>query len=65
MNRGREPGRRSVRRPGFDYQDGWFFVTICAHDRPCVFGEVVEGVMVLNDAGLIIRDDAENPSRSS
>jgi hypothetical protein len=26
---------------------------------------VVEGVMVLNDAGLIIRDDAENPSRSS
>lgn len=44
--------RRSIRLKGYDYsQAGAYFVTICTHDRQCLFGEIVDGQMVLNDAG--------------
>jgi REP element-mobilizing transposase RayT len=44
--------RRSIRLPGYDYsQAGSYFVTICAQDRECLFGDVVDGRVVLNDAG--------------
>jgi putative transposase len=28
-----------------------FFITICVQDRKCLFGEIVNGAMILNDAG--------------
>ena len=44
--------RRSIRLKHYDYsQPGAYFVTICTHARACVFGDVVDGTMVLNDAG--------------
>jgi putative transposase len=45
--------RRSIRLHGYDYsQPGAYFVTICIHDRAQrLFGNVVGGKMVLNDAG--------------
>ncbi len=44
--------RRSVRLPNHDYSSaGAYFVTICTRNRECLFGSVVNGVMVLNDAG--------------
>lgn len=44
--------RRSLRLQGYDYaQAGAYFVTICTQDRACLFGEVVDGKMLLNDAG--------------
>ena len=44
--------RRSIRLKHYDYsQAGAYFVTICTHARACVFGDVVDGAMVLNDAG--------------
>ncbi|GIW45209.1 MAG: hypothetical protein KatS3mg077_2491 [Candidatus Binatia bacterium] len=44
--------RRSIRLKGYDYtQPGAYFVTICTHDRACLFGEVVDGQMRLNEAG--------------
>ncbi len=47
--------RRSVRLQGYDYsQAGAYFVTVCAKDRVCLFGEVVDGEMVLNTAGNIV-----------
>jgi REP element-mobilizing transposase RayT len=47
--------RRSIRLRGYDYaQNGWYFVTICAHGRACLFGDVVDGVMRLNDAGRMV-----------
>ena len=50
--------RRSIRLKGYDYaQAGAYFVTVCTHDRACLFGEVVDGEMRLNDAGNIIRDE--------
>ena len=50
-------GRRSVRLPGYDYsQPGAYFVTVCARDRECLFGDVLDGEMTFNDAGRIINE---------
>jgi putative transposase len=46
--------RRSIRLPGYDYsRAGGYYVTIVAWQRECLFGEVVDGEMVLNDFGQI------------
>ncbi|MEZ5540029.1 MAG: transposase [Pseudomonadales bacterium] len=48
--------RRSVRLRGYDYaQAGAYFVTICTQNRECLFGEIVDGMMVLNDAGRMVK----------
>ncbi len=50
--------RRSIRLKGYDYsQAGAYFITICTHDRSCLFGEVVDGDLRLNDAGHIVEDE--------
>jgi len=46
--------RRSIRLNGYDYsQRGLYFITICCQNRVCRFGQVVNGEMILNDAGKI------------
>jgi len=46
------PARKSPRLKGYDYaQDGAYFVTICTQNRVHLFGDVVDGAMVLNPAG--------------
>ena len=46
------PRRRSTRLPGFDYsQAGAYFVTIVTQGRLCLFGDVVDETVRLNDAG--------------
>lgn len=46
--------RQSIRLRGFDYASpGAYFVTIVTQSRECLFGDVVAGVMVLNDAGHV------------
>ena len=46
--------RRSIRVPGYDYsQTGAYFLTICTQNQKCLFGNVVNGEMVLNDAGRV------------
>jgi REP element-mobilizing transposase RayT len=46
--------RRSIRLKGYDYsQAGAYFVTICAQNRECLFGEIVDGKMQWNEAGYI------------
>jgi len=50
--------RRSIRLKDYDYsQQGVYFVTICAHLRECLFGDVVNGAMVLNDYGRIVEQE--------
>ncbi len=50
--------RRSIRLKGYDYtQPGAYFITICTHDRACLFGEVVEGQMRLNDLGQVVKEE--------
>jgi REP element-mobilizing transposase RayT len=47
--------RRSIRLQGYDYtRAGAYFVTICTQQRLCLFGEVLNGEMVLNDAGQMV-----------
>jgi REP element-mobilizing transposase RayT len=54
----RQYHRRSIRLKGYDYtQVGAYFITICTHNRTCVFGEVVDGMMRLNEYGVIVREE--------
>ena len=46
--------RRSIRLQDYDYSsEGAYFVTICARHRECLFGEIVNGEIVLNEYGKI------------
>jgi len=48
--------RRSIRLRGYDYAGGGaYFVTICTVGGKCLFGEVVEGKMFLNEAGQLVQ----------
>jgi len=47
--------RRSIRLKGFNYTQGnAFFVTICSYQRECIFGNIFDGLMVLNEQGKCI-----------
>ena len=49
--------RRSLRLKHYDYSKaGFYFITICTQDKLHLFGEIVDGMMVLNDAGRMIED---------
>ena len=46
--------RRSIRLKGYDYsQAGLYFITICVQDRKCLFGEIGNGEMILNEYGIV------------
>lgn len=48
--------RRSIRLRGYDYsQAGAYFVTICTQNRECLFGDIVDREMRLNDAGEMVQ----------
>lgn len=48
--------RRSIRLKGYDYaSEGPYFVTIVVQGRQCLFGEIVDGKMHLNQCGVIIQ----------
>ena len=47
--------RRSVRLRHYDYrQAGAYFLTLCTQNRICLFGEVVNGEMILSDIGQLV-----------
>ncbi len=47
--------RRSIRVPGYDYGSaGAYFVTICAHRRRYLFGEVIDDEVWLNAYGRVV-----------
>ena len=47
--------RKSIRLKDYDYQQpGSYFLTICVQDRECLFGDVVDGEMRLNQYGEIV-----------
>ena len=42
--------------PAYDYsQAGAYFITVCAHDRMMLFGEVIDNDVRLNETGLIVK----------
>jgi len=54
MNKSNLRHRRSIRLKGYDYtQAGAYLVTICTHNRQPLFGEIRNGIMLLNSYGRI------------
>lgn len=49
------PRRRSIRLQVYDYsQAGAYFVTLCTQDATCLFGNIADGEMLLNEAGRVV-----------
>ncbi len=47
--------RRSIRLREYDYSSfGGYFITTCVQNRECLFGNIVDDVMLLNDAGRLV-----------
>lgn len=48
--------RKSIRLKDYDYsKEGLYFITICCQNKEHLFGEIVDGQMILNGAGLMIQ----------
>jgi len=48
------PHRRPIRLKGYDYtKPGAYFVTICTANRECLFGDVVDEDVQLNEFGKV------------
>ena len=48
------PRRKATRLDYADYSSpGYYYITICTHDKVCMFGRVVDGDMHLNELGEI------------
>ena len=44
--------RKSIRLKDYDYSmSGLYFITICCNDRMCIFGEIINGDITLNNLG--------------
>ena len=54
------PAKEAMKTGPFDlllkkHEAGAYFVTICAKDRECLFGDMKQGQMMLNDAGHMVK----------
>src|SRR4028118_1039178 len=50
--------RRSIRLQGYDYSEtGAYFITFCTYQRECLFGEIINGQMRLNQYGQIVAEE--------
>jgi len=47
--------RHSLRLKDYNYSTpGMYFITICTRDKTCIFGDIVNGKMLLNEYGGIV-----------
>jgi REP element-mobilizing transposase RayT len=52
------PSRQSIRKRGWDYTaPGWYFVTFNAHGGKALFGTLVNGRVVLSEAGRVAEEE--------
>ena len=50
--------RKHIRLKNYDYAlPGLYYVTICTFERICLFGNIVNGEMQLNNYGQIVHDE--------
>src|SRR5579864_3319510 len=48
----------SIRLREWDYRSrGWYFVTICSHNRARIFGQVIDAQLKLSPIGLIAESE--------
>ncbi len=58
MNKFRKNNRHSIRMKGYDYSKaGVYYITICTQNRKCLFGDIINGEMQLNDTGSVVVDE--------
>jgi REP element-mobilizing transposase RayT len=51
----------SVRLRDWDYRSrGWYFVTICAQNHACIFGEIVDAEVRLSRIGLVAESELQS-----
>ncbi len=49
------PRHKSLRLPGYNYrQQGVYFVTLCTQEKLCLFGQIIDSNMRLNQYGKIV-----------
>ena len=54
----RTPNRRSIRLPGYDYSSaGMYFITLVAHSRACIFGDIRDDGSHLSELGRLAHDE--------
>jgi len=49
--------RNSIRLKNYDYNDGFYYVTICCRNRAHIFGKVKDGIMLPNVYGKIAQSE--------
>ena len=53
--------RKTIRIQGYNYKsNGYYFVTCCTENRLLLFGQIKNGKMHLNDAGLMVQTKIAN-----
>ncbi len=56
---------KSIRLPGYDYsQPGTYFITICAHQKALIFGEIRQGTVQLSRLGELAQQGLGELSRT-
>ena len=56
--------RHSVRLKGWDYREaGRYVVTVCTHEKSCLFSQIKEGKIELTELGKIVHDEWTNAAR--
>ena len=49
------PKRKTMRLKGADYSaTGAYFITICTHEKACIFGHIHDEEMCLNELGRVV-----------
>jgi hypothetical protein len=52
------PNRKSIRLKGYDYsQEGSYFITLCVQEKAHIFGKIKNGIMGLNELGIIAQEE--------
>jgi REP element-mobilizing transposase RayT len=50
--------RKSIRLKNYDYsKEGLYFITICTQNKENLFGQIIDGKMILNNAGEMIENN--------
>lgn len=57
--------RHAFRASWHDYNEGIYFVTICTAGKRHIFGQVIDGEMVLNQRGMIVDETLRSISMHS
>lgn len=56
------PALRTTANPS-PTSNAQYFITLCTHERQCLFGEIVDGQMLLNKLGAIVEDEWQSAAQ--